>query len=336
VEFRVARAEPKFFYPRPEERQPFTYRRHVKTQAPDFPARAFRAPRYWPTWLGLGLIRLGTLLPYRWQLGLGGVVGRLLYHLVPRRRHIVETNLRLCFPEMQPEERTRLAHRVFRSIGIAIFETALGWWGGERRLRGLVHVEGLEHIHDAQKKGRGVILLSAHFTCLEIGGRLLSLHQPFQVVYKKASNPLVEAIAKHGRELHFLRAVQTYDTRGMVKGLKDNLVCWYAMDQDFGRKQSVFVPFMGVMAMTLTTPARLAKMTGAAVVPYFPRRLENGKGYLLTVLPALQDFPTGDDHRDAAYINRVIEEYVRKNPDQYFWAHRRFKTRPPGEKDVYA
>ncbi len=295
----------------------------------------FIAPRYWPTWISIGVLRLCICLPFKWQQALGAIIGQLGYYLAKSRRKVTQTNIRLCFPELSPTEQKKMVVGTFRSTGKAIFETGLSWWGNERKLEHLCHIEGLENLQQALQQGKGVILLSAHFTCLEIGGRLLSLHQPFQVVYKKARNPLFELFMRRARKTHYQRAIQTYDLRGMLKGLKENKVSWYASDQDFGTKQSMFVPFMGVTAATLTTTARLAKMSGAPVVPYFPRRLENGKGYQLTILPMLKGFPCDDEYKDAERINQVIETAIRKSPSQYLWVHKRFKTRPEGEPGVY-
>lgn len=295
----------------------------------------FFAPRYWPTWISIGILRLCIRLPFPWQQTIGSVIGQLGYYLVKKRRKITGTNIRLCFPELSQNEQKRLTIQTFRSTGKAIFETGLSWWGNEKRLENLCHIEGLENLEKALERGKGVILLSAHFTCLEIGGRLLSLRQPFQVVYKKARNPLFEVFMQRAREKHYQRAIQTYDLRKMIKGLKENKVTWYASDQDFGDKQSVFVPFMGIIAATLTTPARLAKISGAPVVPYFPRRLENNKGYCLTIFPMLENFPDEDEYKNAERINQIIETEIRKAPDQYLWVHKRFKTRPEGEPSVY-
>ncbi len=301
----------------------------------NFHPTRFLAPQHWPMWLALGLLRAGVTLPYRWQLKLGSGLGALLYRLLPSRRRIARTNLELAFPELGTTERERLVRRVFRSGGISIFESGLSWWGDRERLEPLGHIDGLEHLQAAIARGKGVILLSAHITCLEIGGRLLSFHEPFQVMYKKQRNALFEALLKRTRESHYRRAVQRHDVRGMIRGLKDNMVCWYAPDQDFGRRNAVFVPFFGVPTATVTATSRFAAITGAAVVPFFPLRREDGSGYDLTLLPALSEFPSGDDEADTARLNRLIEEQVRKAPDQYLWLHRRFRTLPAGAKRIY-
>lgn len=294
----------------------------------------FLAPRFWPTWLGLGLLRLSVMLPFKWQRQLGRGLGWLTYRLMKKRRHIAETNVRLCFPELSQQQREAIVKKTFDNNGIALFETAMAWWASRQRLKKMCQVSGLEHIHKALAEGKGVILLTAHFSTLEIGAAMMALHQPIQVTYKKARNPLFEAVVKHSRERNFINAIDTYDTRKTVNTLKQGLVTWYAMDQDFGAHRSVFVPFMGVETCTLTTPSRFARMTGAVIVPYFPRRDDNGH-YQLTILPALQDFPSDSLEQDAARINALIEEYVRKTPEQYLWVHRRFKTRPAGEASYY-
>ena len=163
---------------------------------------------------------------------------------------------------------------------------------------------------------------------------MMALYHPFQVTYKKSRDPLFEAIVKTSRERNYINAIDTYDVRQTIKTIKEGYVTWYAMDQDFGRHRSVFVPFMGVNTCTLTTPSRLTRMTGAAIVPYFPYRDDKGR-YHLKVLPALENFPSGSLEDDATRINALIAEYVQQTPEQYLWVHRRFKTRPEGEASLY-
>jgi KDO2-lipid IV(A) lauroyltransferase len=300
-----------------------------------FNIKPFLGPKHWPTWIGLGFLRLCTLLPYRMQMGFGRFLGYLSYVLLPRRKHIVKTNIRLAFPELNKAERKKLVIKTFASTGMGIFETAMAWWGSKRRLQSMVTIKGIEHLQNALAQGKGVILLSAHFSSLELSGRLLSFTQPFQVTYKRAHNPLMEAILRHSRKKHFIDAINTYDTREMITGLKKNIATWYAMDQDLGPRLHVFAPFMGIPTCTLITTSRLARMSGAIVVPYFPKRLDDCCKYELTIHPALKNFPSGDDMEDTTRINDMITEAVKKAPEQYLWVHRRFKTRPPGEPDVY-
>ena len=280
-------------------------------------------------------MRLIILLPYRLLLILGAAIGKIMYVAIPRRRHITETNIRLCFPELSEAEQTALVRQVFRSSGIFLFEIGLAWWGSEKKVQPLGHAEGLEHLQAAKQRGRGVILLSAHFTSMDIGGRFLTRYTPFYAMYKYHRNPLFHSMMKHSRERWIQGAIERSDVRTLVRTLRAGHVCWYALDQDFGTINAVFAPFFGIPAATLTATSRIAKMTGAAVVPFFVRRLEDGGGYQLTFLPALENFPSGDDLADTTRTNALIEAEVRKAPAQYLWTHRRFKSRPEGEADVY-
>jgi KDO2-lipid IV(A) lauroyltransferase len=288
----------------------------------------FLAPRYWPTWLGLGLMRLIALLPWPLQIRFGSALGRLLYHLIPSRRRVADTNLSHCFPEMPKKQRRRLVRDNFRATAISIFEGGMSWWGDERRLNPLYRIEGLEHLEAARAEGRGVILLGGHYTTLEISGRFLATHvEGLQPIYKPATNPLFEAVMANSRKRLFDDLLNSADMRTIIRNLKKGKVVWYAPDQDFGRKRSVFAPFFGVATATLTTTARMARLSRAPVVPYTSERLADGS-FIIRLQPALENFPCGDDLEDASRINRIIEEQVRRVPEQYLWVHKRFKTRP--------
>ncbi len=296
------------------------------------PPIALLAPRHWPSWALVGALWLAVRLPYRWQLAAGRLLGRLLYRTLIRRRHIARVNLRLCFPHWSQTERQRVLLLHFESLGIAVFEMGLAWWAADSRLRDLATVEGVDYLRAAQARGKGVILLSAHFTTLEVGGRLLAPHLNFCPMYRRSRNPVWDAVVWRGRARHFPTMIDRQDVRGVVKQLRANRAIWYAPDQNYGREHSLFVPFFGVPAATITATSRLARMTGAAVVPFFHHRLPAGRGYSLHLLPPLENFPSGDDAADASRINRLVEQQVLRNPDQYLWIHRRFKTRPdPGE-----
>ena len=293
-------------------------------------------PRYWPTWLALALLWCITRLPYAGQLSIGRGLGRLAQGLAIKRKRIALTNLGLCFPDLPDTERQALLTEHFSSLGIALVEMALSWWGPDRKLKDLVTITGLDHLHAALLQGKGVLLLSAHFTTLEIGGRLLSLYTPFHVLYRNHKNPVIDAAMKRSRTRLYERAIQRGDLQAMLKSLKQNRPVWYAPDQDFGADNSLFVPFFGVPAATLTATSRLARVSGARVVPFFQTRLPGARGYKLTLLPALENFPSDDLEADTRRIAGIIEARVREHPEQYLWTHRRFKTRPPGEKPVYA
>lgn len=291
--------------------------------------------RYWPTWLGLGLLWCLTRLPYAWQTGIGRLLGTTFCLFASNRRHIAEVNLSLCFPELAEQEREKLLTDHFMSLGIAILEIAMSWWATDKQLEKRVSIDGLRHLQDALKRGKGVILLSAHFTTLEIGGRLLALYAPFHVMYRKHKNPVIERVMRNARIRNFDKAIPRKDLRAMLQSLKQNLPVWYAPDQDYGAKHSIFVPFFGVQAASITASSRIARMSDAAVVPFFQTRLPDNQGYQLRLYPALEDFPGEDIEQDTLRINQLIEAQIRLQPEQYLWVHRRFKTRPPGEERPY-
>ena len=291
--------------------------------------------RYWPTWLGLGLLWCLSRLPYAWQMGIGRLLGNITRRFASARRDIAALNISLCFPELSGQEQQKLLIDHFTSLGIAIMETAMSWWATDKQLQKLVSIEGLQHLQDALQGGRGVILLSAHFTTLEIGGRLLAQHAPFHVMYRKHKNPVIEQVMRKARIRNFDKAIPRKDMRAMLQSLKQNLPVWYAPDQDYGAKHSIFAPFFGVQAASITATSRIARTSGAAIVPFFQTRLAGNKGYKLTLYPALDKFPGEDIEQDTRRINQLIETAIREQPEQYLWVHRRFKTRPPGEDKLY-
>jgi KDO2-lipid IV(A) lauroyltransferase len=293
------------------------------------------APRYWPTWLGAALLWCLTRLPYRLQLVAGRALGYLMHCFGGRRKRIMRTNIDLCFPALTDRERTRILRENFVSMGIAVLEMGMSWWVSERRLRRLATIEGMENLDAALQAGHGAILLSAHFTTMEIGGRLLSMFAPFQVLYREHKNAAMEYIIHRGRDRFTHKAILRDNLLGMRRSLRQNIPVWYAPDQDFGIGKGVFVPFFGIPAATITATSTLAKMAQSPVVPFYQTRLPGARGYRLTLLPALEHFPGGDPEADTRRINALLEDLIRQQPEQYLWAHRRFKTRPPGTPPLY-
>ena len=291
--------------------------------------------RYWPTWSGIAVLWCLSQLPYTWQLTIGRRIGKIFHRLAGRRRSIAAVNLSLCLPELSASEREGIVAEQFVSMGIGVMEMATSWWTPGKRIKKLAHVDGLQHLQTALDKGKGVILLSAHFTTLEIGGRLLALHTPFHVMYREHKNAAFDQVIKSARIKHFGKAITRGDLRAVLRSLQDNIPVWYAPDQDYGREQSLFVPFFGIPAATITATSRLARISGAAVVPFFQARLPDARGYQLTLYPPLDNFPGESVAADTRRINSIIEARIREQPDQYLWVHRRFKTRPDGEPGVY-
>lgn len=292
--------------------------------------------RYWAAWSTLLGLALLAWLPYRALVPLGHLMGWVLYHASPDRRRVARINLRLCLPHLGDADRERLLRAHFGSLGMAVCETAMALFWSDRRLAPLVHLEGLGHLQAALDRGKGVILLTCHMTHLEVSGHLLALHQRISLMYRKHKNPLMDEVIRSSRAARAHGTVERNDVRGMLRELRRGHAVWYAPDQNYGgTSQVVFVPFFGVPALTVTTTGRLAQMTGAAVVPFFPVRLPGSQGYRIRLLPALEGFPSADEVADTRRITALVEDAVRAAPEQYLWVHRRFKTRPTGDERIY-
>ncbi len=297
---------------------------------------SFWQPRHWPLWLGAGLLRLLVALPFRAQLALGAGVGRLLYVLLPTRRRIAATNLRLCFPDLDERDRNRLLRRHFASLGIGFFELGMAWWASDRRVRRLVRFDGLENLTDALLRGRGALVISGHFSGGELTGRALRLIVPaIGGLYRPNRNPLLDEFLRRARSRALQAVIPKDRMRGLLRALKQGLAVWYAPDQSYRRRYSVLVPFFGEPAMTNGALTHIARLSGSPVVPYFPRRMPDGSGYRVSILPALESFPSGDVAADARRVMALFEARIRQAPEQYYWIHRRFKGRPEGFPDPY-
>lgn len=303
----------------------------------DSPSSATRPsllqPRHWPTFAWLGIAFLAARLPWTLQRALGRGIGWLALHLARSRRRAAEVNLKLCFPEQDEAWRQRLLRDSFDALGVGVFEFACAWWGKIDVIRPQVQWEGLEHLKALQAEGRGVLLVSGHFMTLEMCGRLLCDHVQLAGMYRKYRNPVMEWAVKSGRLNYASAMFANEDIRATVRHLKKGGFLWYAPDQDMRGKDSVFVPFFGMPASTITATHQFARMTGCAVVPYFHRR--EGSGYVLKIAPPLLDFPTDDPVADTAQVNAAIEQMVREAPSQYLWIHRRFKRQPDGRSHFY-
>ena len=279
------------------------------------------------TKLGLAFLYLTTRLPWHVQMLLGKLLGLLMYYTLKQRRRVTCINIQLAFPELSSVQQKKLVKAHFISLGQGLLETGLSWWGNETWLKQHAQIEGLEYLQAAQQQG-GIILLSAHFTSLELGGRILAQYTPLHVVYRPHQNPVIEKTVAELRRQRYGKAISRDDIRDMVRSLQQEHVVWYAQDQNFGHKNSVFAPFFAVPAATNTATSRLAKLGKAQVVPFFTVRTETG--YLLRFLPALDNFPSSSILDDTTRINSIIEQQVREFPAQYLWTHRRFKDRPEG------
>ena len=297
------------------------------------PPRPPFAPRLWLSWLGVGIMMAGARLPWSLQRGLGHVIGKLAPHLARDRRRAAAINLKLCFPELSDAERERLLVESFDALGVGLFEFARAWWGSAEPMRRTVSIEGLEHLRALQAAGRGVLLVSGHFMTLEMCGRLMCDHVPLAGMYRRHRGEVFEWAVKRGRLRYAKHMYTNEEIRGAVRHLKQGGFLWYAPDQDMRGKDTVFAPFFGVPAATITATHQLARLTGCAVVPFFHRR--EGDRYVLRVAPPMADFPSADAVADSARVNAEIEAMVREAPTQYLWIHRRFKRQPEGRSKIY-
>jgi KDO2-lipid IV(A) lauroyltransferase len=284
------------------------------------------------TFLGMKAL---ILLPFDWQLTLGKAVGRQARRLIPSRRHVVERNLSVCFPELSVAERADLEIRHFEAVGASVVEMAMGWYGKLDSIQERVTIEGAEHLATALEAGKGVILYSAHFTAFEFFFPVLTLLCPRLCgMYKLQRNPLMNKVMNKGRLRSFDHLVSKDGVRDMLRELARNSVVWYAADQSYGSKGSALVPFFDEPAMTNTAISRIVRTSGAAVLPYFCRRTEESR-YVATIYPPLSDFPSDDPIADTLRFTRLLESYIRQCPEQYWWIHQRFKGRPPEYPDIY-
>ncbi len=295
---------------------------------PAFPSPPL-SPRTWPTWIGIGAMALLARLPWPLQRFAGRILGVALQSLLRERRRIAARNLELCFPELDAAARARLLREHFAALGIGVFEFARAWWGSVDPLRRGTTVEGLEHMQAAREGGRGVIVVSGHFTTLEVCGRLMCDHAPLAGMYRPHAQAAMEWAVRRGRARYAAAMFPKQDVRGAVRHLKRGGLLWYAPDQDPSRGDAVYVPFFGRPAHSLTSTHALARMSGAAVLLFQHARRDDGS-YAMKLSPVLADFPSADATADTARIMAGIEAMVRAAPAQYLWIHRRFKRQPDG------
>ncbi|MDH5455006.1 MAG: lysophospholipid acyltransferase family protein [Gammaproteobacteria bacterium] len=300
------------------------------------PLSSYWAPRYWPVWVGMGLLRLICMLPHRAALAVGRLLGRLAHLAGGSRRAVVRRNIELCFPDLTPSERDAMALAHFKALGMMLVEMGLGRWASTAHLQSITTLTGTEHVTDALASGKGVILLSAHFTTLEISGRVLAeAIPPFDAVFRKNRSEFMTELQRSGREVAADTTIEKRDIKKMVRSLRGPRPVWYAPDQSYNRKGSEVIEFFGVPSMHTTATSTLARLGNAAVVPFFPRRLPDST-YELILLPAFENFPSDDPVADTRRYVAILEEQIRKCPEQYFWIHRKFKDLPAGYPNYYA
>ncbi|MEY8252566.1 MAG: LpxL/LpxP family Kdo(2)-lipid IV(A) lauroyl/palmitoleoyl acyltransferase [Colwellia sp.] len=298
---------------------------------------SFLYPKYWLTWLGVFILYTISWLPFKLQLFMGRMLGRLLMKIGSKRKHVALTNLRLCFPEKGEDELQTLLKRNFENTGIALFETGMGWWWPDWRVKRKFNVKGLENLEKARQEGKGVLLLAMHYLSVEMNARGVGYGHPMVVFYRPHNNQLMEFFQFRGRGRSNKYMLGKRDVKGLIKALRDGEACIYLPDQDYGRNRSVFVPFFGVKEAASTTGTLLfARQKNVETMMIIPVRNDDGSGYTLEIMPPLDNFPTKDDIADVTRINQELEKAISRKPEQYMWLHRRFKTRPnPDDISLY-
>jgi KDO2-lipid IV(A) lauroyltransferase len=294
------------------------------------------AARHWPSWIGIAVVWCVGRLPLAVQRALGRALGVLTARLPGERRHVAKRNIELCFPALSPDQRAELLHATLSDLGRLPVEFALAWFGSAHALaRVPCAIEGLQHLEYCRTHGRGVLLVGAHFSHLELCARLVSQRIRIAGMYRVMDDPVFERAVLRARLRYAEAMFAKEDLRRIVKYLKSGGTVWYAPDQDMRGKDSVFVPFFGVPAATITATHHLARLSGAAVIPFFHRRNADGRGYTIRLEAPLENFPSADVSVDTARVNACVERMVREAPAQYLWIHKRFKSRPAGEPPVY-
>ena len=299
-------------------------------QIPPF-KREFLHPKYWGLWLGLGLFKLILCLPYPVLVKIGLGLSKLFAALGfgKRRIRIARRNLELCFPEYSPTQIEQLLAKNIESVGMAIIETGMAWFWPDKRILKWSKIEGLEHLKN-QPEGTGIIFVGVHFLTLELGARIVGLHHQGIGVYRPNDNPLLDWIQFRGRVRSNKAMLDRKDLRGMIKVLRAGETIWYAPDHDYGRKNSVFVPFFAVQEACTTAGTRmlLRSAPNSVVVPFSPIRHDDFSGYTVKVSPMVDFSECQNEIDTATKMNHVVEKEIMQAQSQYMWLHRRFKTRP--------
>ena len=294
----------------------------------------FLRPGYWPTWVGLAGLRALEILPYQAQRCVGAGLGHLIRRLPLAYVRIARRNIELCLPTLSAAQRATLLDEHCQSLGMGLCETATTWWSSNAQVSRSAEVLGTEHLTGALGKGRGAILIGGHFTTIELATRILGTVVPLNVVFRAPKNALLAHTMRRSFERHG-KPIPHTDIRAMIRALKNNEVVWYAPDQSYRNKGAAMVDFFGLPAATTTATSRLARISGAAVLSYFPERLPGSGGYRVTIGPAFENFPGTCVIADVERFHRLLEAHIRKVPAQYLWMHRRFKGLSVDYPDYY-
>ena len=295
--------------------------------------RKFYHPKFLPTWLLIGLMKLGAKLPFSVQVMIGKIMGMALYPLLSRFRKIAFINISRCFPNKNKSEVEMLVRQNFEALGISIFEIANAYFATDEKIISMLSIHNEHYLTQAIENKQSVILLSAHFMPLMLGGRALLLKHHIANIYRPQNNLLFDEVMRERFVSHGATMIKTKDVKSLLKAIKNKLPIWYAPDQDLGADKCIFAPFFGIQTATVSATARLAKNENTVVIPFFFNRTESG--YNMNFEAPIENYPNADATISATMTNQILEAQILKYPDQYLWIHKRFKTRPEGESDFY-
>ncbi len=295
----------------------------------------FLTPRYWLNWIVYLILWLITRLPFSATISIGRLFGRVLYWLPSSAKKVAYANIKQCFPELSILEQKKLVKKHFESLGMGIIEMFLCWWSKDK-FKNRISWHGIDNLINAQQNKKSIILLTCHFTTLEIGGTLINNHLPVAAMYREQSNLFFNEIMNRSRTKNLDRIIDRNNIRDLCRYLKNRGIVWYAPDQNYNGKQSVYADFFGLPAATTSATSRLAQMTNAIIIPFYQIRNKDNKGYTIYIDEPLKNIPSGDLQLDTEIINKTIENIVRKAPEQYLWSHRRFKNLPKHINPIYS
>ena len=293
----------------------------------------FYHPKFIPTWILIGFMKLGAKLPFAVQVFIGIGIGKLLYPILTRFRKIAFVNISRCYPKKSLSEVEDLVKQNFEAIGISFFETANAYFGSNEKIQKLITIHNEHYLSDALNKKQNIILLSGHFMPLMLGGRALLLKHTIANIYRPQNNKLFDEVMRKVFVNNGAIMIKTKDIRAMMKAIKGGLPIWYAPDQDLGEKNSIFAPFFNIQTATISATARLAKTQNTVIIPFL--FIRSSSGYTMNFEPPLNDYPSDDAVENASRTNQILQDQILKAPEQYLWIHRRFKTRPKGEVPFY-
>ena len=297
--------------------------------------RNFYTPKYWWLFIAKAVLWTGSKLPYHTMLAVGNGLGWLISRFNTKNKRIILRNLNLCFPNLSLAARERLTTHCWQSHAIAGFETAMAWWGAEKRLRRLLRVKGEHHLHNALASKRGIMILTGHFTTLELAGVMLSLLTPCYSTAKHLRNATADYLVNQARRRHLKNTLFPENLKQVHQLLRQGAVISFLLDQDYGAKGSVFAPFFNIPTATTNAMPRIAKMTNSIVIPTFFYRLPKGQGYQLEFQAPLTSYLESTALENATLFNQAVEKIARRYPEQYGWTYKRFATRAEGKPSLY-